>query len=78
MLILVLSITIGYAALNSTLNINGKSNISKNTWDLYFDNIRIKDGSVEAVEMPVIENATAVKFKINLNKPGDYSNLLLM
>ena len=72
LLILLICISIGYAVLNSTLTINGKSNISKNTWDLYFDNIRIKDGSVEAVEMPVIENATAVKFKINLNKPGDY------
>ena len=53
--VLLISITIGYAVINTTLNINGKSNISKNTWDIYFDNIKITNGSVTAVKIP---NAT--------------------
>ena len=65
-------VSFGYAVLNSTLTINGKSNISKNTWDLYFENIMIKDGSVEAVKAPVIENNINVDFEVNLNLPGEF------
>lgn len=65
-------ITIGYAVLNTTLNINGKSNISKNTWDVYFDNIIIAEGSVEASAAPTISNKTTVDFEVQLNLPGDY------
>ena len=71
-LILFLLISIGYAALNSTLNINGKSSISKNTWDVHFDNIVVKDGSVEAIKLPTIENNTTVDFEVALNLPGDF------
>ena len=72
LIILLLGITIGYAALNSTLNINGRSNISKNTWDLYFDNVVVKDGSVEAIKLPTIENNTTVDFEVELELPGDF------
>lgn len=71
-LLLLLGITFGYALLNSTLNIIGKSNISKNTWDVHFDNVVVKDGSVEAVKTPIIENDTKVDFEVQLNLPGDY------
>ena len=71
-LVLFLLISIGYAALNSTLNINGKSNISKNTWDVHFDNIVVKDSSVEAIKLPTIENNTTVNFEVLLDKPGDF------
>ena len=71
-LIVLLCISIGYAVLNTTLNINGKSSISKNTWDVHFDNVKINDGSVEAVKIPVVENSTTVDFEVALNLPGDY------
>ena len=71
-LILFLLICIGYAALYSTLNINGKSSISKNTWDVHFDYIVVKDGSVEAIKLPTIENNTTVDFEVALNLPGDF------
>ena len=72
MIITAFFITIGYAALNSTLNINGKSNISKNTWDVHFDNVIITNGSVEAEKVPTIENTSTVDFEVALNLPGDY------
>ena len=71
-LLLIVVISIGYAVLNTTLNITGKSNISKNTWDIHFDNIKVTTGSVEAVKAPVIENNTTVDFETQLNLPGDY------
>ena len=57
-LIVLLCISIGYAVLNTTLNINGKSTIQKNTWDVHFENVQIIDGSVEATKVPTIENST--------------------
>ena len=56
LLILIAGITFGYAALNTTININGKSNISKNTWSVYFDNIKINKGSVSSIKSPTIDN----------------------
>ena len=67
-----IGITIGYAVLSTTLNINGKSTISKNTWDVHFDNINVTDESVEAVKLPTIEDDTTVDFEIALNMPGDF------
>ena len=71
-LLFLIVISIGYAALNTTLNINGKSTISKNTWDVHFDNINVTDESVEAVKLPTIEDDTTVDFEIALNMPGDF------
>ena len=70
--ILLLVVTIGYAVISSTLNINGRSSISKNTWDVHFDNIFVKNGSVEAIKIPTIENNTKVDFEAQLNLPGDF------
>ena len=67
-----IGITIGYAVINTTLNINGKSSISKNTWDVYFDNVVVKDDSVEAVKIPTVTDKTTVDFEVALNLPGDY------
>ena len=71
-LFLVIGITIGYAVINQTIYINGKSNISKNRWDVHFDNIVVKDGSIEAVKIPTIENETAINFEVTLDLPGDF------
>ena len=70
--IALIGITIGYAVINTTLNINGKSSISKNTWDVYFDNVVVKDGSVEAVKIPTVTDKTTVDFEVALNLPGDF------
>ena len=71
-LLFLIVISIGYAALNTTLNINGKSTISKNTWDVYFDNVIVNAGSVEAVKIPTVSDKTTVDFEVGLNLPGDY------
>ena len=53
-IVFLLCISVGYAVLNSTLIINGKSNISKNIWDVHFENINVISGSVEAEKVPTI------------------------
>ena len=71
-LLLLIGISIGYAVINSTLLINGRSNIEKNTWDIHFNNVIVKEGSVEALKLPTIENSTTVDFEVQLDLPGDY------
>ena len=73
-LIVVFTISVGYAAINRTLNITGNSEIKQNTWDIYFDNIIVKSGSVSADSLPVIDATTksTVSFNVMLNLPGDF------
>lgn len=77
LIILLLGITIGYAALSTTLKINGTANVSKNTWNVYWDNPEVTEGSV-TTNVPVIgedqndsEN-TKVTWTTTLNVPGDF------
>ena len=71
-MILMICVTIGYALLNTTLNITGKSNISKNTWDVRFDYVSVGKGSVEAIKEPTIVDGTSLDFEVSLDLPGDY------
>ncbi len=76
LLLLLLGISIGFAALATTLKINGDANITKNTWSVYWDNVDNEDGVTTTT--PVIspdegENAkTEVSWTAVLDKPGDY------
>ena len=75
-------ITLGQALLNSTLTINGKSTIKKNSWIIYFDDINIEPQSTQNVDEndnPKISvNGVAdpkkqnIEFTANLKKPGDF------
>ncbi|MBR6136862.1 MAG: hypothetical protein IKQ06_01755 [Bacilli bacterium] len=69
-------LTIGYAYLTSVLNINGSTLIKNPTWDVHFENVQVKDGSVtgeQVTQEPEIDtNKTTVSFHVNLKKPGDY------
>ena len=69
---LFLLIGVGYSLLNATLNINGNVDITKNTWDVYFSNVVLQDGSVEATTpVAISEGKTEVTFGATLSKPGD-------
>ena len=75
---LVLLLGIGYAILNTTLNINGVAEISKNTWDVHFENVVVQDGSVNTVNPATIsDNGTEVSFTVPLSKPGDTYSFLV-
>lgn len=65
-------ISLGYAILNTSLNITGKSSIAKSTWDIHFENISITDGSVEAIKEPTVEDLTSVYFEAKLSNPGEF------
>ena len=67
------SVTVGYAALSTTLSITGKGTLSKNSWDIHFENLVIVDNGASAVTTaPTIDSTkTKISFNITLSKPGD-------
>ena len=72
--VLVLLLSIGFAALNATLKIDGTVNVAKSTWDVHFENVSITEGSVTANPAPTTNNTdtTEMAYTINFTKPGDY------
>ena len=72
-LIILLAIGIGYAYLTSNLSISGNTNVSTNTWNIHFENIQVKDGSVTASTSPTLSNNnTSITYTIDLNRPKEY------
>lgn len=72
-LILLFCVSIGYSAINRVLNISGSSEVKQNTWNLYFDNVNVRDGSVNATKVPTIGNSgLLVDFNVMLNLHGDF------
>ena len=71
LLISVFSLTIGYAALSVTLNIQGNAEVVASTWDVYLDNAKVTSGSVSGT-VPTITNKTTASFSTTLTEPGDF------
>jgi hypothetical protein len=74
--ILLVSISMGYALLSTTLTINGTSNIKGNTWDIHFANLQVTDGSVSIgtgdVAAAIQSSTTDITYTVTLNEPGDF------
>ena len=71
--ILLLGITLGYAYLNTTLNINGTTNITSANWSIYWDNIVLGSNNVTDITTPatISSGLTEVTFNVNFSQPGD-------
>ena len=65
-------IGVGYSFFTSNLSVNGITNISKNTWNIHFDNINVKPGSVAGGTSTIGEDSAVVNFQVPLNTPGDF------
>ena len=72
LLVILLTVTVGFALLSTTLFINGTSTIKSNTWNIHWDSesVNVTTGSKEA-EDPTVTNDT-VSFAVNFDIPGDY------
>ena len=50
--VLLLSISIGYALINTNLKINGTANVTKQTWDIHFENIQVtEEASLHKIQL---------------------------
>ncbi len=70
--LLLLGITVGYAILSTNLNINGTSIINKPTWDIHFENIVTKSGSITPGTAAHIVNNTSVEYAVTFDTPGQF------
>ena len=72
LIIMILVISIGYAIISTNLNILGSSQINAPTWDIHWENVSVKTGSVSASN-PTIDTAkTTVNYSVTLTIPGEY------
>lgn len=73
-LIVLLGVPVGYAALSQKLKINGTANISSE-WNVKFKSITAKtiQGAIEAEATLSKDNDTSVTFEVTLEKPGSYA-----
>ena len=72
-IVLVLFIAIGYAYLTRNLGNLGANLLRKNDWNIYFDNIRVLDGSITPSNPATIDNSKLViNFTTSFNEPGEY------
>ena len=67
----VLALTVVYAALSTTLNINGNAEVTAASWDIYLNNIQLNSSSATTAP-PTITNKTTASFSTTLSKPGDF------
>ena len=73
LIILLLGVTVGYAVLSTSLNINGTSRIKNSGWDVHFENVQVVDGSVAATVAPTIDSKQLdISYEIELTKPGQF------
>ena len=73
LLLLIMGISIGYAALSSTLNINGNTNIKTAKWDIHFENLVKTTGSATATKDAAIDTTKMlIEYGVKLPKPGDF------
>ena len=70
--LLVCSVGLGYAALSTTLSIDGSAQFKDARWNVYFDNLNVTSGSVTATTAASITNTTTVSFAARLENPGDF------
>ena len=76
LIMLVVALGIGYAYINSDLNINGTAKIKNANWDVHWANVQVKTGSVtgdNVVTEPTIDSEeTTVTYSVVLPTPGTY------
>lgn len=72
-ILLIAGISIGYAALQTTLSINGTTKINKVGWDIHFENIQVAENSVNNGSAIINANdSTEVTYNVTLSEPGEF------
>ena len=78
LIIIIAVAVIGYAILQTTLNILGDTSVKGNSWNIHWANIQVSDGSTTSnTQEATIINPTQVQFNIDLNEPGDYYEFIV-
>lgn len=72
--VLLTTMSLGVALINTTLSIVGNTTIKENSWIIYFDNVRKSSDSVASDKDAKIVDfkKTRIEFTANLKNPGDF------
>lgn len=81
-LLLILSIGIGYAFIRTDLTITGIGKFNSSNWNVFFDNLRVTNGSVtlstgDSAATIDQTTKTEVTYTVTLNQPGDFYEFLV-
>ena len=71
-LVLLLVISVGYAALSSNLKINGATGVKSASWIIHWANPQVVPGSVTTTKPTLSESNTNATYTVTLTEPGDY------
>ena len=69
--IILVVIGVGYAFLTKTLSINSDVTMNKNSWNIYFDNVKVSDGSVSGTP-ELSSDKSKITFTAEISNPGDF------
>ena len=71
--LILVGMTVGFAAINTTLQLIGTLNISRTTWNIHWEN-PTKVGGVTATQEVHLKSGdnTTVEYQVKLENPGDY------
>ena len=72
--LLILFLGVGFAFLTSNLTITGNTSVSGNKWSVYFTNVQVTEGGVDASVEPTVTGTTttSLDYTVLLDKPGDF------
>ena len=74
LLVLLVCITLGYAALRTGLNINGTANVASSSWNVHFENYQMSNATniTPTTEPEIIgTTTTSISYEVDLDEPGD-------
>lgn len=72
LVVLLLSITLGFALLSTTLNINGLTGFKGMKWKVYWTNLQVESGSVNGTSEIVGEKDTTVEVNVEFEGANEY------
>ena len=70
--LVLLGLGLGYAALQTNLNITGTTVLKDNRWDIHLENVSVNNESVSASTPTINTNKDTVTYSVTLNQPGDF------
>ena len=70
--LLLCGLGLGYASIKTDLSIIGTSKFINASWDVHFDNIQVREGSITPTTPATITDDTTVTFSAQLEEPGEY------
>lgn len=73
LVVMILCLTVAFAALSQTLTINGSAQVDTASWDIHFENLTLseKTGTAEVSGTPQLTGTVISGINVSLNKPGD-------